>query len=319
MDEKESKHTTNLQFVFCLLLFHLQQHHVYWPGNMSCCVKSSVLRRLAEQKGQKSMLIKECGQLLACGFALIKPKCSCSQKTLLIYSSNSEHWLWVRPVGFVALRGLTKKSQHFLQRYEVCVCICICVCVCLCVHTGCPCGKSMPWAVFSRLCQKHVAWSNTPASHGVKSLVLCTSQSLGQSMVNQIYSLSCREQLHDEFQTSYLIQNYCRDKPTRLVHYYYYFLANYADEGILLQHNITASLLLWQQIHLVRLYFLKKEHCGVWAANAHLWKLFHQDERQPTQLQIADELIFSWGAAPVSGLHVGLTQNVEQISQLILV
>lgn len=119
---RESKHTSNPQFVFCLLLFHLQQHHVYWPGNMSCCVKSSVLRRLAEQKGQKSMLIKGCGQLLACGFALIKLKCSCSQKTLLIYSSNSEHWLWVRPVGFVAFRALTKKSQHFLQRYEVCMC-----------------------------------------------------------------------------------------------------------------------------------------------------------------------------------------------------
>ena len=129
---------------FCSLLFHLQQHHVYWPGNMSCCVKSSVLRRLAEQKGQKSMLIKGCGQLLACGFALIKAKCSCSQKTLLIYSSNSEHWLWVRPVGLVALRALTKKSQHFLQRYEVCMwaytCVCVCVracvraCVCVCMQ-----------------------------------------------------------------------------------------------------------------------------------------------------------------------------------------
>lgn len=61
------------------------------------------------------------------------------------------------------------------------------------------------------------------------------------------------------------------------------------------------------------------EHCGVWAASAHLRELFHHDERQPTQLQIADELIFSRGAAPVSGLHVGLTENVEQISQLILV
>lgn len=131
MDEKKSKRTSNLQFVFCLLLFHLQQHHVYWPGNMSYCVKSSVLRRLAEQKGQKSMLIKGCGQLLACGFALIKAKCSCSQKTLLIYSSNSEHWLWVRPVGSVVLRALTKKSQHFLQRYEVCMCAYICVCVCV--------------------------------------------------------------------------------------------------------------------------------------------------------------------------------------------
>lgn len=156
-----------------------EKHHVYWPGNMSCCVKSSVPRRLAEQKGQKSMLIKGCGQLLACGFALIKAKCSCSQKTLQIYLRNSAHWLWVRPVGFVASRALTKKSQHFLQRYEVCIYARVCVCLCACVHT-CPCGHSVPRAVFFPwLCQKHVAWSNTPASHGVKSLVLRTSQSQG--------------------------------------------------------------------------------------------------------------------------------------------
>lgn len=55
--------------------------------------------------------------------------------------------------------------------------------------------------------------------------------------------------------------------------------------------------------------------CAVWAAR--LWELLHHDERQPTQLQIADELIFSWGAAPVSGLHEGLTENVEEISQLV--
>lgn len=42
-------------------------------------------------------------------------------------------------------------------------------------------------------------------------------------------------------------------------------------------------------------------------------------QTQPTHHQIADELIFSGGAAPVTGLHVGLTENVEQISQLILV
>lgn len=54
-------------------------------------------------------------------------------------------------------------------------------------------------------------------------------------------------------------------------------------------------------------------------AGARLWKLLHHDERQPTQLEIADELIFSQGAAPVSASHVGLTENVEQISQLILV
>lgn len=145
---------------------------------MSCCVKSSVLRRLAEQKGQKSMLIKGCGQLLACGFALIKLKCSCSQKTLLIYSSNSEHWLWVRPVGFVAFRALTKKSQHFLQRYEVCMCAYIYTWVCL-LHVRarwCLCAYVSLWQVhaigcfFPQLCQKHVAWSNTPVSHGVKSL-----------------------------------------------------------------------------------------------------------------------------------------------------
>lgn len=141
MDEKKSKRTWNLQCDSCLPLLRLQKHHVYWPGNMSCCVKSSFLRRLAEQKGQKSMLIKGCGQLLAHGFALIKAKCSCSQKTLLIYSSNSEHWLWVKPVGFVSLRALTKKS-HFLQRYEVCVCFALHVFV----YTGCPCGQFMLWA-----------------------------------------------------------------------------------------------------------------------------------------------------------------------------
>lgn len=168
MDEKKSKHTSEPQFVLCLLLFHLQQHHVYWPGNMSCCVKSSVLRRLAEQKGQKSMLIKGCGQLLACGFALIKAKCSCSQKTLLIYLSNSEHWLWVRPVGLCCW-GHLLRNQNIFSRGMRCACMFVCVCVRAraCVCTGSPCGESMPWAVFSRLCQKHVAWSRTPASHGV--------------------------------------------------------------------------------------------------------------------------------------------------------
>lgn len=138
----ENKFRANLQFpCSACCRFVSRQHHVYWPGNMSCCVKSSVLRRLAEQKGQKSMLIKGCGQLLARGFALIKPKCSCSQKTLLIYSSNSEHWLWVRPVGFVASGALTKKSQHSLRRHEVCMCAYKHTCVC-------PCGKSMPRADF---------------------------------------------------------------------------------------------------------------------------------------------------------------------------
>lgn len=84
-----------------------------------------------------------------------------------------------------------------------------------------------------------------------------------------------------------------------------------------------ASLLLWQQIHLARLLAFESEHCVVWAEHAHSWKLVHYDERQPTQLQTADELIlfiylfFSQGAASVSGLHVGSTANVEQISQLI--
>lgn len=176
----------------CFLQFHLQKHHVYWPGNMSCCVKSSVLRRLAEQKGQKSMLIKGCGQLLACGFALIKAKCSCSQKTLQIYSSNSEHWLWVRPVGFVASRALTKKSQHFLQSYEVCVCAH--VSVSLCLHLCVSVHRLSLWPVCALGCFffspdfiRNMAWSNTPASHGVKSLVLCTSQSLGQSAASRCF------------------------------------------------------------------------------------------------------------------------------------
>lgn len=150
MDEEEMKAYTQKSPI-CFLFAAVsspEKHHVYWPGNMSCCVKSSVLRRLAEQKGQKSMLIKGCGQLLACGFALIKAKCSCSQKTLQIYLSNSAHWLWVRPVGFVASRALTKKSQHFLQRYEVCIYARVCVCVHTCC-AGCPCGHSVPRAVFS--------------------------------------------------------------------------------------------------------------------------------------------------------------------------
>lgn len=68
-------------------------------------------------------------------------------------------------------------------------------------------------------------------------------------------------------------------------------------------------------MHPVKLYVLKKSI--VPAASAHLWTFFHHDERQPILLQIADELIFRRGAAPVSGLHAGLTENVEQISQLI--
>lgn len=67
------------------------------------------------------------------------------------------------------------------------------------------------------------------------------------------------------------------------------------------------------------LYVLKNSIVAREQQAAHLWKLLHHDERQPTQLQIADEHIFSQGAAPVSGLHVGLTENVEQVFQLILV
>lgn len=54
---------------------------------------------------------------------------------------------------------------------------------------------------------------------------------------------------------------------------------------------MMASLLLWQQIHLVRLLAFESEHCAVWAERARSWKLVHYDERQPTQLQTADELI----------------------------
>lgn len=121
---------------------------------MSCCVKSSFLRSLAEQKGQKSMLIKGCGQLLACGFALIKTKCSCSRKTLQIYSSNSAHWLWGEPVGFGPYRALTKKNI-FLQRYEVCVFyICLCV-LCECLQAVL---VATPWAFFyfSTFYQEHL-------------------------------------------------------------------------------------------------------------------------------------------------------------------
>lgn len=61
------------------------------------------------------------------------------------------------------------------------------------------------------------------------------------------------------------------------------------------------------------------ERCALKAASADLQKLLHRDESRPTHLQIADELIFSRGAAPVVCFHAGLTENVEYISQFILV
>lgn len=175
-----SKQTLEPQFVLHLLLFHLQQHHVYWPGNMSCCVKSSVLRRLAEQKGQKSMLIKECGQLLARGFALIKAKCSCSQETLLIYSSNSEHWLWVRPVGFVVLRAFTKKSQNSLQRNEVCIYTYIYFFLCVCLGEGVSLWQVPALGCFLITLSETCGVKQHTCESCVKSLVLCTSRSSRQ-------------------------------------------------------------------------------------------------------------------------------------------
>lgn len=145
---------------------------------MSCCVKSSFLRSLAEQKGQKSMLIKGCGQLLACSFALIKTKCSCSRKTLQIYSSNSAHWLWGEPVGFWPFRALTKKSQHFPPEvWGVCV-LHMFVCS-LWVFAGCACGHSTPWAFLFF----HIL-SGTPPSHSVSPLLTWGWSTGHPSMLN---------------------------------------------------------------------------------------------------------------------------------------
>lgn len=89
------------------------------------------------------------------------------------------------------------------------------------------------------------------------------------------------------------------------------FSPNYANEAFSYRLATAASQL---QIHPVRLLHCKESI----VLCAPICESFHYDERQPTQLQIADELLsFSQGAAPVSGLHVGLTENVEQISQLI--
>lgn len=291
---------------------------------MSCCVKSSVLRRLAEQKGQKSMLMKGCGQLLACGFALIKTKCSCSQKTLQIYSSNSEHWLWVRPVGFVASRALTKKSQHFLQRYEVCicahvfVCLCVCLCICVCLCTGCPCGQSVPWAVFSWLCQKHVAWSNTPASHGVKSLVLCTSQSLGQSTVTRFVPHLAENSFITENNHQWFPRRISILQPKTCVQLLSFFPSLCRWRLFSLTSNVTASQLLWQQIHPVRLLVLKESIvlCEQRVPICESSSIMMRDSPHSSKL-LMSFFFLSQGAALVSGLHVGLTENVEQISQLI--
>lgn len=141
------------------------------------------------------------------------------------------------------------------------MCTSACVSANVCGCTDCPCGESVPWAVFSRLCRKHAAWSNTPASHGVKSLVLCTSQSSGQSMVNQIYSLSCREQLHNKkmrkkppVNSKELCRNFIRFKITRKTtqHDSTILLVNYTDECIYFFwiKKKNGSVILQQQIHL---------------------------------------------------------------------
>lgn len=85
--------------------------------------------------------------------------------------------------------------------------------------------------------------------------------------------------------------------------YYYHFVRNYAF--------LSDTPLLWQQIHVVRL------QGGIVEFEQRFDESSSIRMRQPTQIQIADELIFSRGAAPASGLHVGLTGDVEQISLLI--
>lgn len=143
---------------------------------MSCCVKSSFLRSLAEQKGQKSMLIKGCGQILACGFALIKTKCSCSRKTLQIYSSKSAHWLWGEPVGFGPFRALTKKSQHFPPEVWG---VCVLHMFVRSLWVRCACGHSAPWAFLFF----HIL-SGTPASHSVSPLLTWGWSTGHPSMLN---------------------------------------------------------------------------------------------------------------------------------------
>lgn len=68
--------------------------------------------------------------------------------------------------------------------------------------------------------------------------------------------------------------------------------------------------LLWQQTHLVSLWGQRRAP-RTESRSAYSRKLLHYDERRPTHLQIADELIFSRGAAPVVCFHARLTENVE--------
>lgn len=197
---------------------------------MSCCVKSSVLRRLAEQKGQKSMLIKGCGQLLACGFALIKAKCSCSQKTLLIYLSNSEHWLWVRPVGLWCW-GHLLRNHNIFSRGMRCAWACVCVCVQgVLVASPCPGLFSHDFvrnmwheAVHLQVmvlshwyCALHSPWASPWLTWFIPNLA-------ENSFIKNKKNLQ-------SFTSFYFFPNCCKNSPMRVVYNNFYFLPNYADE-----------------------------------------------------------------------------------------
>lgn len=118
-----------------------------------------------------------------------------------------------------------------------------------------------------------------------------------------------------------LCRNFIRFKITRKTtqHDSTILLVNYTDECIYFFWIKKKKRISDSSATNTSLYVLKNSIVAREQQAAHLWKLLHHDERQPTQLQIADEHIFSQGAAPVSGLHVGLTENVEQVFQLILV
>lgn len=291
---------------------------------MSCCVKSSVLRRLAwtersEKHAHKGM------------WTAFTPWHCFNQSQMQLQSENTSDLLkqqWTLALSKTCRiwgsEGLWLRNPKIsLEVWGLHVRMWACVHVCMLslwwVHAP---GCFSPYFVGDMLHEE-----KSPASHGVKSLVLCFSQ----PMISQIYSLSCREQLHgqeftsiefqDAFQTSHFSPNSCKNNQTRLVQskYYYFFCLIIQMRGYFCNPEVQPHQCSYGNNNLERWRVLKDRIMVCEQQAAHLWKLLHHNERKPTQLQIADELIFSWGTAPVSGLHAGLTENVEQISQLILV
>lgn len=79
-------------------------------------------------------------------------------------------------------------------------------------------------------------------------------------------------------------------------------------------------MLLWQQIYRVRLYVLKKNAvvlCEQQATICESSSIMMRDSPHSSKLLMS--LFLVDGLTPVSGLHVGLTEDVEHISQLILI